>query len=786
MLKSVKRYLHQRRGRYRVPRRVQDLIPVGYIWEDGIFRTGTLYSKSFRFSDINYKVASDEDQRRMFMGYSSILNGLDSGGSAQILINNHRMNRWNYSESVLMTMKGDFRDEYRQEYNDMVSGKNRVGTGFIQEKLVTVTSPRQDIKDAQGYFDRIGTELKTRFAALGSQCTELDANERIRVLHSFYRPGESDGYHLDLREKMRRGEDFKDYICPDSVEKHKDYLKIGDRYARVLFLKDIASFIKDDFIDELITRNQEMMVSINILPIPTDEATREVQNRLLGIETNIANWQRRQNANNNFTATIPYDLELQKEETIEFLKDLATRDQRMMQTCISMVITADTKEELDHETESIRSFAINRLCQIAPLTFQQMDGLNTVLPLGTWKTNIFRTMTTEALSVFMPFKVQEIQDKGGLFFGENAISHNLILCDKSLLMNQSAFIVGVPGCGKSFLTKEQIMILILTTDDHILIFDPEGEYAPLVEALGKDLASIIRLHAGGVDRLNAMYMVSGYGEESPIASKSQFIMSLLDRIDADGVGPQHKSIIDRCIATVYAEGERTGQMPTLNTFREELLRQPEPLAQSIALTLERFTKGSQDVFGHECNVDLNKRITVFDIHKLGADLKEPGMLIITDTILNRVTQNWKRGIRTHIFLDEFHVAFKSEMSADFFESVWRQFRKRNACPTAITQNVDFLLNSTQGRTMLGNSEFIVMLNQAPPDREQLETLLNISREQMSYVTNSKPGCGLIRCGSTLVPFENHFPKNTKLYKLMTTKPGEGIFGGEFNSMEEKK
>ena len=782
MIKSITRFQKQRKERYRIPRRVQDLIPINCIWEDGIFRTGGQYSKTFRFTDINYKVASDEDQRGMFLGYSSILNGLDSGGAAQILVNNHRMNRWNFSESVLMTMKQDYRDEYRQEYNDIVSGKSRSGTGFIQEKYVTVAASKKNIDEARMYFDRVGTALQTRFGAVGSRCTEMDVQERLRILHGFYRPKESNAFVFNMKKRMRWGHDFKDYICPDSIEKHSDYLKIGDRYARVLFLKELASFIKDDFIDELITRNQDMMVSINILPIPIDEAIREVENRLLGIETNITNWQRRQNANNNFSATVPYEMELQRKEAKEFLEDLMTRDQRMMQTCITMVITADTKEELDSETDGIISFAINRMCQIAPLTFQQMDGLNTVLPIGTWKINIFRTLTTESLAVFMPFKVQEIQDRGGLYYGENAISHNLILCNKEQLLNQSSFILGVPGSGKSFITKLQIMILILTTDDDILICDPEGEYVPLVEALGKEMASIIRLHAGGRDRLNAMFMVAGYGEDNPLVSKSQFVMSLVEQIDKKGVGPQHKSIIDRCVAAVYRESEQNGTVATLSILREKLMEQPEPQAKEVALALELFTTGSLDIFGHGSNVDLTKRITVFDIHKLGPQLKPPGMLVITDTMLNRVSMNWAQGKRTHVFIDEFHVAFENEASATFFNSAWRQFRKRNAFPTAITQNVEYLLDSVQASTMLSNSEFIVMLNQAASDREKLAKLLNISDEQMSYVTNADAGCGLIKYGSALVPFVNRFPKNTKLYQLMTTKPGEGIFGNDAASI----
>lgn len=299
--------------------------------------------------------------------------------------------------------------------------------------------------------------------------------------------------------------------------------------------------------------------------------------------------------------------------------------------------------------------------------------------------------------------------------------------------------------------------------------------------MGDDIGAVFNLCAGGKHRLNAMYMVDGYGEQNPIVEKSQFIMSLVEQIDKNGVGPQHKSIIDRCTALVYKEAQETGIVPTLTTLREKLLVQPEEKAREIALALELFTTGSLDIFGHGSNIDLDKRVVVFNIHDLGEQLKPTGLLVITDTMLNRVTLNWQKGKRTHVFIDEFHVVFESEQGAGFFNSAWRQFRKRNAYPTAITQNVEYLLDSVQASTMLSNSEFIIMLNQAASDREKLSKLLNISNEQMSYVTNADAGCGLIRYGSALVPFVNRFPKDTKLYDLMTTRPGEGVFGGNENA-----
>ena len=780
MIKTLKNLLKQDKERYTVPRKVQDVIPVRRIWKDGIFMTGGKFAKTYKFTDINYLVASREDKESMFLTYSELLNSLDSGATTKITINNRRLNKANFEQSILMPLRGDYRDEYRREYNQMLLDKATGANGIVQEKYLTISVVKKDIEEARAYFARVGADLISHFSALGSKCTELDAEEKLRVLHDFYRQGEEAAFHFDPQDMMKKGHDFRDYICPDSIEKNSDYLKLGEKFCRVLFLKDYASYIKDSMVTELTDFNRNMMLSIDVVPVPTDEAVREVENRLLGVETNITNWQRRQNANNNFSAVIPYDMELQRKESKEFLDDLTTRDQRMMFGLITMVLCADSKEQLDSDTEAVLSVARKHMCQLATLKFQQIDGLNTVLPIGARKINAFRTLTTESLAVFIPFKVQEIRDSGGIYYGENAISHNLIMCNKANLLNQSAFLLGVPGSGKSFCAKELITFLILNTDDDILICDPEGEFAPLVQALGGDISTIIHMAAGGKDRLNAMYMVDGYGENNPIVEKSQFVMSLVEQIDKNGVGPQQKSIIDRCTALVYQEAQQKGTVATLCDLRDKILEQPEDKAKEIALSLELFTKGSLDIFGHESTVDLDKRIVVFDIRSLGAQLKPTGLLVITDTILNRVTLNWKKGKRTHVFIDEFHVVFENEQSGIFFNSAWRQFRKRGAYPTAITQNVEYLLDSVQASTMLSNSEFVVMLNQAASDRAKLAKLLNISDEQMSYVTNADAGCGLIKYGSALVPFINRFPKNTKLYQLMTTKPGEGVFGGAVN------
>ena len=771
-MKAIKQVMKKDQEPYRVPKRVQDVIPIKRMWNDGIFLAGNRYSKTFKFTDINYMVASQEAQKKLFLAYAALINSLDCGATTKITLNNRHLNRKNFADTVLMKLKNDYLDYYRMEYNDVIMSKATGGNGIIQEKYVTVSVCKKNIEDARAYFARVGAELTARFAALGAKVAEMDATEKLRVLHDFYRIGEEVYFRFDAQDMMRKGHDFRDYICPDSIEKHSDYLMLGGKYARVIYLKDYASFISDQLVTKLTDQSRSMMLSIDIIPVATDEAVREVERKMLGVETNITNWQRRQNANNNFSAIVPYDMEQQRRETKEYMTDLTSRDQRMMLSVLTIVHLADTKAELDADTDALLKVAADHMCQMAVLRYQQLDGLNTALPIGTRKIDTFRTLTTESLAVFMPFKVQEIQEPGGIYFGENAISHNLILCNMKNLLNQSMMLLGIPGSGKSFFAKLLIVAIALSTKDDIIILDPEGEYTQLVKALS---GSVMCFAVGGSDWLNAMAMEEGYGEGSPVAFKSQFIMSLLKQIDPDGIRAHHKSIIDRCVALVLQEQKKTGKVPTLCTLREKLLEQPEQEARDLALTMELYTSGSLNIFAHETNVDTRNRIQSYDIHDLGEELKQPGFVTITDAMINRVNYNWAHGKKTHIFVDEFHIAYENEYSGNFFTSAWRQFRKRNAAPCAITQNVEYMLDSVQASTMVSNSEFVVMLNQAESDQERLSKLLNISPEQMSYVNGSEAGCGLMRYGSALVPFVNRFPVNTELYKLITTKPGEGLF-----------
>lgn len=476
MLKTLRNANTLEKEKFKIPKRLQEAIPIKVIYPDGIFLVRkNVYSKTFKFTDINYAVASREDKEALFLEYSELLNSLDSGATTKLTINNHRLNKAAFEKSILIPLKEDGLDLYRKEYNQMLIDKATTTNSMLQEKYVTISVFRKNYKEARTYFTRVGTELTAHFSRLGSRCTEMDMEERLRVLHDFYRTGEEDAFYFDLKKTMQKGHDFRDYICPDAMSFHSDYFTMGDRFGRVLYLKEYASFIKDSMINELTDLDRNLMLSMDIIPIPTDEAVREVENRLLGVETNITNWQRKQNENNNFSAVVPYDMEQQRKEAKEFLDDLTTRDQRMMFGLLTLVHTADTKEALDADTEALFTTARKNLCQLAIARFQQLDALNTALPIGHRRLDAVRTLTTESMAVLMPFRVQEIMDERGIYYGENAISHNLILCNKANLLNQSAFLLGVPGSGKSFNAKELIVFLALATNDDILVCDPEKE-----------------------------------------------------------------------------------------------------------------------------------------------------------------------------------------------------------------------------------------------------------------------------------------------------------------------
>ena len=758
-----------------IPKSVQDVIKIDAVYSDGIFMTGKdRYSKTFKFTDINYAVSSKEDKESHFLKYSEILNSFENGISSQITIINRKLKHNELKEIALLEKANDNKDKYRKEINDMLTMLANGANAIVQDKYVTLTIQKKSINEARSHFNRVGADLIAHFSRLGSKCTELDLTERLRIIHDFCRPKEAADYHFDLRDTMRKGQSFKDYISPDGFEFKSDYFKIGNRFSRVLFIRDYPSFVKDRVVWDLTDTSKNMIFNYDIIPVSTEEAQKFGEKQALGVETNIANYQRKQNSNNNYTSVIPYDMEQQRKEVREFLDDLTTRDQKMFKVIITVMHTADTLKQLNSDTEAIQAIGRNHMCQIGILKYQQLEGFNATLPIGINKIEARRTLTTESLAVFMPFKVQEIQHDGGVFQGVNVISKNMIIVNRRYLLNGNCFILGVSGSGKSFTAKEEMVNLLLSTDADVMIIDPEREYSALVEAMD---GQVIELSAKSKNHINCLDINKEYADgASPIAFKAEFVLSLFEQvIGKGGVNAIQKSIVDRCLANVYKNYIKrgyTGKVPTLVDLCNDLKQQPEAEALELATAMELFASGSHSTFAQKTNVNVENRLICYDILELGSQLMPIGMLVVLDSILNRITKNRAEGRETYIFIDEIYLLFQHEYSANFLFTLWKRVRKYGAYCTGITQNVDDLLQSHTARTMLANSEFIIMLNQGGTDREDLANLLQISETQMTHITNVEVGHGLVKVGSALVPFERKFPKDTELYKLMSTKVGE--------------
>ena len=557
---------------------------------------------------------------------------------------------------------------------------------------------------------------------------------------------------------------------------NSDYMMINGQYCRTVFLRNYGTFVDDNIITELTSINKNLMLSIDFIPIPVDEANKDVDNILLGVQSDKANFNRRQAQNQNYGAT-NYDLEQREKEILEIRNDMCYRDQRIYDTIISMVITADSKQELDNLTESIFAKASeNSTAQFATLRYQQLDGFNTVLPFGVKRIECYCTLTTESLASFMPFHAQEVSHPGGAYYGQNAISNNMIFVNRHSLLNGNSIVLGVPGGGKSFMVKEDIVSIFLSNPDaDIVIIDPEREYNALVKAFGGE---VINISANSPNHINAMDMNANYEDEgNPVTTKSEFIMSLCEQLLGTSADAKDKSIIDRCCKNVYdgyIKNNFSTQQPTLKDFREELLKQKETEAHDLALAIELFTDGSLNTFAQPTNVDINNRLISYDILELGDSLLPVGMLIVLDNLLNKITSNREKRRQTYIFIDEMYLLFAHQYTAKFLYRIWKRVRKYGAFAIGITQNVGDMLESNTARTMVSNSEFVIMLNQKASDVLELSRLLEITPNQTQYFTNKDAGQGLMKIGSNLVPFVNKFPKDTQLYKLMTSKPGEAI------------
>ena len=641
------------------------------IWKDGIFLSEKTYSKMFRFDDINYQIAGSEDQSTMFLRYSKLLNSLDAGNLAQITIRNHKRNMVEFEHDVLFPMQADDLDEYRTEYNQILSEHANEDNGIVQEKYITITTTNQkDIQTVRNQFSRIATTLSSKMKELGSNLTAIDTRQRLRILHSFYRHGEEVQYAFDFRNAIRLGRDFRDYICPDSMEKQRDYLRIGKRYCRVLFFKSFASYISDAMIKEICDIDKDMFLTITVNPISMEEANHMADKQADRVDANIGKWQRSQNKNNNFSAILPYEYEQQRKECREFQEDIRTRDQRVFYTTITVAHVADTMEELEEDTESIRRIAQNKMCQLVPLMFQQLDGLNTTLPFGVKKIEADYTMTTEALAAFIPFNTRDVNHPHGIFYGKNVVSGNMILVNRLMLKNGNSFILGTSGAGKSMFGKNEIISLMLNSDADIIVIDPDREYRTLIEELGGE---VINLSETSENHINAMDFRQAYDEsvENAIKIKQSFVLSLCEEIIGSAIDSKARSLIDRCSGNIYRKYLKSGQkgsMPTLRDLYSELMQQQEQLGKDIALEIELYAKGSLNTFSEQTNVNTQSRLLCYDIHDMEEDLMTVGMLVVLDNIMNRISQNREDGKKTFIFIDEIYLLFQHPYTFKFFPS----------------------------------------------------------------------------------------------------------------------
>ena len=774
LIKALAAANRSERDKFTIPRSVQQSIPIKRIYGDGIWQVGRKHSRTWRFSDVNYAAASEDDQRGIFLSYGGVLNSLPTDAAAKVTIINRRLNPVDFERTMLMKERGDGLDKYRREANAILTQRAAESNNLVQEKYITLSIPQRKIEESRAYFRRVDANLSKSFGRLDSGARPVSNHDRLRILHDFFRPGEEQYFTFDLTAAIRRGLDFKDLICPDGMRFRASYFEMGDKVGRVLFLKDYASYIKDSMISALSDFPRNLMLSIDILPIPTDEAVREIQSRIMGIETDITRWQQRQNDKNNFTATVPYDLEQLRGEAKEFLADLTERDQRMMFAVVTLVHIADSLEQLDADTDALLSIGRENLCQFSVLRYQQEDGLNTVLPYGLRRVKALRTLTTESTAVLMPFRVQEIQDPGGLSYGVNAISKNLLICDRKRLISPHAFYLGVSGSGKSVGMKDTVNNVILSTNDEVIIIDAEREYGPMTRSRG---GVVVEISPNSPHHINPLEVALDYVDgENPIAMKSELITSILEQQMGMGrLSGSHKSIIDRCTANVYQDyfsSRGKAPMPQLTDWRNEVMRQADPEAREIALAAELITEGSLNVFAHPGNVDMNNRIVTFDLYEMGEQLRPTALVVTLEAIQNRVMENRKRGKFTWVFLDEVYLYFKYHYSGEFLYRAWKRFRKYAGIMTAATQNVEECLKSETARLMLANSEFLLLFNQAATDRAELGRLLHISDTQMGYITNAEPGHGLLKMGGSLVPFANTISRDTELYRTLSTTPGE--------------
>ena len=758
----------------------QDSIPFQRMFPDGICRvTDTYYTKTIQFQDINYQLSQNEDKTAIFDGWCDFLNYFDASVHFQLTFLNMAANKDTYGTQITIPLRGDEDDAIRTEYTQMLRDQLAKGNnGLIKTKYLTFGIEADGMKTAKPRLERIETDVLNNFKRLGVAAEPLNGTDRLRLLHDMLRIDDPAPFRFSWDWLASSGLSVKDFIAPSSFEFAKgNYFGIGQKRGAVSFLQILAPELNDRMLADFLDMESSLIVTMHVQSVDQVSAIKTIKRKITDLDRMKIEEQKKAVRSGYDMDIIPSDLATYGAEAKKLLQELQSRNERMFLLTFLVLNIADSVPKLRNNVFQASSIAQKYNCQLVRLDFRQEEGLMSSLPLGLNQVEIQRGLTTSAVAIFVPFTTQELYQNGSeaLYCGLNALSNNLIMVDRKFLKNPNGLILGTPGSGKSFAAKREIANVFFVTNDDIIICDPEAEYGPLVERLH---GQVIKIAPTSLHYINPMDLNLNYSDdENPLSLKSDFILSLCELIvgGKDGLQPVEKTIIDRCVRMVYRDylnDPKPENMPVLEDLYQELRRQEEKEAQYVATALEIYVTGSLNVFNHRTNVDIQNRIVAFDIKELGKQLKKIGMLVVQDQVWNRVTVNREAHKATRYYIDEFHLLLKEEQTAAYSVEIWKRFGKWGGVPTGITQNVKDLLASREVENIFENSDYIYMLNQASGDRQILAKQLNISPHQLSYVTHSGEGEGLLFYGNIILPFVDRFPKDTELYRVMTTKPNE--------------
>lgn len=756
----------------------QQSIPYLAMYPDGICKvTEKKYSKTIAFEDINYQLAGSDDKTAIFENWCDFLNYFDASVSVQLSFINQGAQQEQAEQAIHIPEQDDAFNSIRNEYTDMLKNQLAKGNnGLVKQKYITFSIEADNLAAAKSRLARLETDILNNFKVLGVSAHPLNGAERLKVLHGVFHP-EGKPFSFDWAWLAPSGLSTKDFIAPSSFRFGEGrYFHMGRKIGAVSFLEILAPEMNDRILADMLDLETGVIVNLHIRSIDQSEAIKTIKRKITDLDKMKIEEQKKAVRSGYDMDIIPSDLATYGGEAKNLLQDLQSRNERMFLLTFLVVNMADTKQKLENDIFAAAGIAQKYNCALTRLDYQQEDGLMSSVPLGENRIAIQRGLTTSSTAIFIPFITQELFQTGeALYYGLNALSNNMILCDRKQLKNPNGLILGTPGSGKSFSAKREIVNAFLITTDTIYVSDPECEYAPVVNRLH---GQVINLSPNSTQYINPMDINLNYSEDdNPLALKSDFLLSLCELVigGKEGLQPVDKTVIDRAVRNVYRSflaDPDPAKMPILGDLYDELLKQPEPEAARIAAALELYVSGSLNVFNHRTNVELNNRLVCFDIKQLGKQLKKLGMLIVQDQIWNRVTVNCAKKKATRYYMDEFHLLLKEEQTAAYSVEIWKRFRKWGGIPTAITQNVKDLLSSHEVENIFENSDFVLMLNQAQGDRAILAKQLGISPQQMKYVTHTEAGEGLLFYGNVILPFIDHFPKDTELYRVMTTKPEE--------------